>query len=121
MIRSIFQIITIPDKILIALLLILSISSVFYLRGSINNAQLEIYVDNELIGSYNLQQDQIIPIKDGITAEISDGRVRMLESVCKNQICVKQGHSKTIPVICAPERIALIIKHKKKPDIMITR
>jgi len=121
MIKAIFKIITLPDKILIVGLLILAVSAVFYLRANHDNRMLEIYIDNELWGTYEMSKDQIIPIKEGISAEIKKGRVKMVESTCRNQICVKQGESRTIPVICAPEKVALIIKSKIKPDIMITR
>ena len=121
MLRSIFGILTIPDKVLITALIILAVTSVFYLRGIANDSYLEVYRDNVLIGTYNMQQDEVITISEGIRAEIKGGKIRMLESICQNQICVKQGFSRSIPVICAPERIALIIKHKKTPSIMITR
>ena len=121
MLRSILRIITLPDKILITILLFLAVTSVFYLRGIVNDTYLEVYRDNVLIGTYNMHQEEIITISEGIRAEISGGKIRMLESTCKNQICVKQGYSRSIPVICAPEKVALLIKHKKTPSIMITR
>ncbi len=102
-------------------MIILALSSVFYLRANDNRTKLEIYRDNQLQGSYDLGKDQLILLADGITVEINNGRVRMKESICSNQICVKQGYSKKIPIICAPEKIALIIKRQKEIDIMITR
>lgn len=121
MLKSIIGMITLPDKILIGILLILAISSVLLLRANSQPQELDIFVDNELWGSYSLWEDKEIEIEDGITVEIREGRVRMKESTCRNQICVNQGFSKSLPVICAPRKIALMIRHRQALDIMITR
>lgn len=121
MIRSILRILTLPDKFLIVGLTVIAITSVWYLRAYENRVHLEIYVENDFWGTYDLREDRIINIKEGITAEISNGQVRMVESVCRNQICVNQGYSNKVPVICAPESIALIIRRNKEFDMMITR
>jgi hypothetical protein len=121
MFRTLFRIITLPDKILGTVLLLLAVTSVLYLQANHNRTELEIYLDNELWRTYNLQQDQMITIREGIIAEINSGRIRMKESICTNQICVQQGYSSSVPIICVPEKIALIIKRREEPDMMITR
>ncbi len=121
MLRKILKRLTIPDKVLISGLLLLTLTSVYYLRAANSATILEIYVDNELLSTHDLEQNRIITIREGITAEIAGGSVRMLESTCRDQICVRQGLSRRLPVICAPEKIALIIKRKQDLDIMITR
>jgi|SRR5690554_1838137 len=119
--RTLIRIITLPDKLLEIVLLLLAVSSVLYLRANNSRAELEIFIDNELWKTYNMQQDQIITIREGIVVEINNGRIRMKESICANQICVRQGYSSSIPIICAPEKIALIIKRRGEQDMMITR
>lgn len=48
------------------------------------------------------------------TIEIKDGRIRMLEGECPDQICVDTGWLEDMPIVCLPNR--LVIDHADKTD-----
>ena len=50
-----------------------------------------------------------------------DGKVRIKASTCKNKYCVKQGWSNRFPIICIPNEVSVVIKSKKKEEMLITR
>lgn len=101
------------DIILIAAVLILAggiwlITSVFF-----NDAggQLRITVNNEIYGTYDLKQDQEIPIGTTNTCIIKDGKVTMIQADCPDHICM---HSAAIDkdggtIVCMPNRVFLEI------------
>lgn len=80
-----------------------------------------IYTDGSEYGRYPLDEDQTITVSqlgDSITdtatnvVQIQDGRVRMEEASCKNQVCVNTGWiSKTNEIIvCLPNRVYVTIE-----------
>ncbi|MCB5257559.1 MAG: NusG domain II-containing protein [Candidatus Cloacimonadaceae bacterium] len=79
-----------------------------------------IYKNNQLIGVYPLQQDQVIKIDKHNTIEIKDSKVRMLYSDCPNQNCVRQGWGDILPIICLPNKVVVEIhsKDSKRPLIV---
>lgn len=74
-------------------------------------AKLQITVNGEIYGTYDLDKNQEIPINDTNICRIRDGKVSMTEANCPDQICVhtaavsKDGGS----VVCLPNRIVLEI------------
>lgn len=112
---------TTADKILIfCVLLLFFLTSYHFLRGKSHKIAV-LYYEDEIIGEFRLSENQKIIISEGISAEILDGKVYMVESTCKNQICVTQGSSNLTPIICAPNRIALVIRSLDREKLLITR
>jgi hypothetical protein len=72
-----------------------------------------------VIGRYLLNEDRLIIIHPGIEVEIKDGRARMKKSTCANQLCVKQGWSHSMPIICVPCKIAIQFENGRE-DMHIT-
>ncbi len=69
---------------------------------------MSVYLNNELIGKYSLDNNQEIVIKDNeIIVEINEGKARFKKNNCKNQLCVKQGWSNNLPIICLPNKLEL--------------
>lgn len=73
--------------------------------------RVEISVDGELYGRYDLKEDQEISINETNKVEISGGTVKMTWAKCPDQICV---HHKEISrdgesIICLPNKIVVSI------------
>lgn len=75
---------------------------------------LYVFVDGELYGKYSLLENQEIKIGDTNVCEIVDGKVRMTQANCPDQICV---HTAAISrdgmtIVCLPNRVVLEIKNE---------
>lgn len=86
---------------------ILWLAMSFFRRGS--HQTIRITVDGEEYGTYSLSKDQVIRINDTNVCEIKDGKVRMTEANCPDQLCI---HQRAIDenggtIICLPNRIVI--------------
>jgi len=120
MIKDLKKILTPADIVLIIILLIISSFFLWGMNKNYRNKEVEIYYHNQLVKKCDLSQDQLIKIAPGIVAEIEGGKVRMKESTCQHQYCVKQGWSDHFPIICVPNEVSIVIKNKKD-EMLITR
>ncbi len=112
--QKIFAVMTRADKVLILLLILFSVSlSLIFVKKS-QATQVDIFWHNQLYGQYSLQEPRNIELKKGVHIEIKNGKARMLESDCHNQLCVKQGWNNKNPIICLPDTISIIFKTKDK-------
>lgn len=52
------------------------------------------------------------------TAKVSDGRVQMLSSPCKDKICIKQGQISESgqSIVCVPNEVSITIETKGEVD-----
>lgn len=89
----------------------------FFRQG--NGEQLvEISVDGEVFGTYDLTDDQTIKIGNTNRVVIEDGAARMEWADCPDQICVnhravsKNGES----IICLPHEIVVTIEDGKEAE-----
>lgn len=108
---------TVFDFLLVAVLLALpGWALVGNLRGAHSDSAANVYHDNRLLGVYPLSRDQTVFIGDrarpDMVIEIKSGRVRVAESNCPNQVCVRTGWvsrpGRTI--ICVPNRVVIKVK-----------
>lgn len=81
------------------------------LKPESENAYLQIRVNDQIYGEYELDKDQTIAIKKTNKCVIKDQKVYMSDANCPDQICV---HSKSIDkkggtIICMPNQIVLEI------------
>lgn len=116
------------DKLIIAFFICLAIVlGIFFKlnRNSDNTAKwIEIYVKGNLYKKVmiNKSTKEKITIKTDLgenTVLIENGGVRILESNCSNQICVKDGF-KDKPgdvLVCLPHKVVIQIKGENKSDI----
>jgi hypothetical protein len=111
MLKKIWNKLTTSDKILILFLILLSIALIFAFPHHNKKGTVEVYRNNKLLAEYPLDKNQVIDIFDGCKAEIKDGKVRMLESTCRNKLCIRQGWSDQAPIICMPEKVSLVIRN----------
>ena len=108
------------DIILVAFLISISIFLFIYFNNPNSNKIVEVYYQNRLYGSYPISKNKIIVLDKNIEIEIKNKKVRMLENTCKRQLCVKQGWSNSIPIICVPNKIMIKIISKTRNKMLIS-
>lgn len=107
------------DVVLILLILLAIIFSARYYLSNKPHSQVYIYKDNQLFGIYSLEKDKIIKIDVHNTVEIKKGKVRMKFSDCPDKRCVKQGFTKSMPIICLPRKVVIEINDNGKQKKLI--
>lgn len=109
------------DAIIIVIILIAMVFSCVFLFTSDKGAYAVVYENGKESARYNLDKNITTDILDGkMILEIKDGTCYVLESDCKNQVCVR---SKAIAnagerIVCAPNKVSIVIKGKS--DVIIT-
>lgn len=110
---------TTADILLVVLLSALALGLFLHQRQQNANAWVVAYANNAEVARRPLHQDGVYEINSHCTMQIADGKVRMLRSDCHNQICVKQGWSSSVPIICVPNKVLIRIESKKQ-KLLIT-
>lgn len=113
------------DIILFIILTVFGLAiSILFLPGMGDKSgdTVRISVDGKHYASYPLSEDREIEIKNGKhsnTIKIENGSVRMLQSNCKNQICVKSGSVSRLrsSIVCLPNRVVVEIENRKGGDV----
>ena len=84
--------------------------------------EIVVQVDNKIIGTYDLSQDQVIPI-NGINGLIeltfANGEVYVHSSSCPDKLCQKQGrisHTNE-KLVCLPNKTVISIENDKENTI----
>ena len=108
------------DLILIGILLL--ISTVFFLYngfGMEKGSQIVITVNDEIFGSYSLNEEQTIPIDEHNTLKISNGQADMIWADCPDELCIKQKPiSKSGEnIICLPNKVVVSVISDKQNEI----
>ena len=109
------------DKYLIISIIVLSLVSLFYIKDSALNVDekyISVQVDGKEIKRIIFDKKVVgktIPIETEFgynLIEIGDGKVRVIEASCPDQLDVKQGYiSKTGElIVCLPNRLVIEIK-----------
>ena len=106
---------TLPDKILIAGLVIVTLASFPAIRHFHREGKrVVIELDGEEVGNFLLDEDRLIPVegKLGTTrVEISEKGIRVLDSPCPYKLCIKSGSIRRSgeTVVCLPNRVVVRI------------
>lgn len=112
---------TIADRILFLLLIISSAAGLFYTREAFSlGHDVVIEVSGNPVYTLSLDANREISIEGthGRTVlEIRNGKVRMKEADCSNQLCIKQGWISRGTIVCLPNSIVVIIGRGTKQDI----
>lgn len=79
----------------------------FFLSG--NNNMIRITVDGSVYGEYSLDEKQVIRIGSTNVCEIKDGRVRMIEAHCPDQLCIQQKAvgAEGGTIVCLPNKVVI--------------
>ncbi len=109
------------DWILIGIVIL--IAAVFFLFQTFkpkSGAQVvEITVDGEIYGTYDLDEEQTIEINGTNTLTIEDGKAQMEEADCPDLLCVhqkaisKEGES----IICLPNKVVVTIRGGEETEL----
>lgn len=116
-------ILTVPDKILIGGLVIVTLASFPLIRHFHNEGKkVLIELDGEEVGKFSLEENRVIPVdgKLGTTnVEISEKGVRVLDSPCPYKLCVKSGPIRRSgeTLVCLPNRIVVRITGDKGEEV----
>lgn len=75
----------------------------------------KIYSDNKLVRTVSLEKDNEFTVKNGENYNIicvRNGKISVIESDCKNQICVNQGQidNNLIPIVCVPNGLVIRVE-----------
>ncbi|MDP2157956.1 MAG: NusG domain II-containing protein [Nitrospirota bacterium] len=112
---------TIADRTLFLLLIIASVAGFVYTREAFPlGSDVVVEVNGKPVYTLSLGVDTEIPIEGthGLTVlEIKDGKVRMKEADCSNQICVNQGWMSKGTIVCLPNHIVVIVGSGTKKDL----
>lgn len=108
------------DKLLIAFVIMISLSVIFLSRSYLNSsASKKVYIEvdgneyREILIDDNLKMDLDIKTEYGYNkVRIESGRVRVIEADCPDQIDVKQGPISQVGeiIVCLPHRLTVEIR-----------
>jgi len=112
----------IGDKILIGVLLVVSLISgyfTYYKAFNKTGTNVVIEVNGSKYQELPLNVDKTVTIHNGKhinVVEIKDGKVRMKESDCPDQICVNTGwiEKEGQQIVCLPNRVVVRVTGGKK-------
>ena len=90
------------------------------MRSNLQNRKIEIHQHNQLVGTFNSNEDQKIELGADAEVEIANGKIRITRNTCKKQYCVQQGWSGNLPIVCVPNQIVINFISKKE-EMLITR
>ena len=101
------------DICLILALVLVGLCLLFVMRSpSDSGAFAVVEVDGVVVASYPLSEDGVFVLNGGTnTIEIKDGKVRVVESDCPNQQCVRQMwiDRRNQSIVCLPNRVVITI------------
>lgn len=108
------------DKILIYSLIPFLIFTIFYFSFNGNKNYLTI-IDRVEEKDYSLFENKTITVKGDlgeVKIEIKNGKARIIESNCKEKLCIKRGWISIIGEYsaCLPNRVFIIIKGRSNID-----
>ena len=101
------------DILLIVALLLIGIVLLFVLRGrSSEGSYVVIMYQNEEKARFSLTSNGVYDINDGKNRiEILDGKVRMIDADCPDELCIRQGWIgyDGQSIICLPNKITVMV------------
>lgn len=108
------------DKVLIFLLIPFFIFTISYFYFNSNKKYLSV-LDKEKEKDYSLFENRIIIAKgenSDVKIEINNGKARIIESNCKEKLCIKKGWISNIGEYsaCLPNRVFIVIKGRGDID-----
>ncbi|MGE5892696.1 MAG: NusG domain II-containing protein [bacterium] len=109
--RELISRLTPADTVLLALLLALSLVSLFFVKDVLpQGSEVIIEVQGKQVYSLSLNEDRVQDVSGprGITViEIKDRRVRIAQSPCQNKICEKEGWIHHGVIVCLPNQVVV--------------
>ena len=105
---------------LFLLLIILSLSGIFFIREILPESQ-TVLIDAEGKPAYvlPLNEDRTVSVEgpEGKTiVEIREKKIRIMDSPCRNKLCIRQGWVKNGGVVCLPNKVVVTIRSHEDND-----
>ena len=106
--------------ILFLVLAIMSVLAIFIMRfAEPVGKTARIFSNNKLVRTVSLDKDVEFTIQNGENYNIirvRNGKISVVKSDCKNQICVRQGEidSSLFPIVCAPNGLVIRVDSSEK-------
>ena len=119
----VFKLLT-ADIIIISLILLSAGASFLHtITSKSDNNQVTISFNNQVFGVEDLRHSNTIELDTLAVVEILENRARISFSTCRNQHCVNQGWSNSLPVVCVPNRVMLEFngnRSRRRNEVFIT-
>ena len=108
---NIFSMTTFLDKLLFVLLIILSITSFFFVKELFpSSGFVKISVDNKTGYTLPLNKDCIVTVKGSLgenLIEIKNGKAHMKDAPCPKKLCIHQGWIDRGTIVCLPNKVVV--------------
>lgn len=84
----------------------------------------KIFSDNKLVRTVSLENNDEFKIENENSKgyniiRVKDGKISVIESDCKNQICVNHGEidNNLLPIVCVPNRLVIRVESDEESSI----
>jgi len=109
---------TLADRLLFLFLISLSIAGIFISRDALSQGS-DVIIEINGKPSYTLPlySDRLLSVSGpygNTLIETKEGKVRVKEAHCRNQICVKEGWISKGVIVCLPNKLVIIVGGSKK-------
>ena len=109
---------TFLDKLLFVLLIILSITSFFFVKELFpSSGFVKISVDNKTVYTLPLNKDRIVTVKGSLgenLIEIKNGKAHMKDAPCPKKLCIHQGWIDRGTIVCLPDKVVVTVGGDKQ-------
>jgi len=109
--------------VILIILLSAAVAFLYTLKNRNENKNVIINLDNQVFAVESLSSNQTIKLDSLAVVELNYKGARISFSTCRNQNCVNQGWSNSLPVVCVPNRIVLEFPNRRrnnKDELFIT-
>ncbi len=120
--KTILKRLTAGDFILSAVIIAISMAMMVPNFSEDPGGKAEVYVNNELLETINLSSAGTFIYEGALgdmTVEVKGGAIRISESGCPLQLCVKRGwiRCEGEAAVCLPNRLMVVIKGGGEPSV----
>jgi hypothetical protein len=113
-VKILFDTTTAADRLLFLTLLLLSVAGLFFINKILPERK-TVLIDADGKPAYTLplSEDRTVSV-DGpegkSVVEIRRSRVRIIDSPCRNRLCIQQGWVTSGAIVCLPNRVVVTIQ-----------
>jgi len=111
--KRIIKITTFADRLLFLILISASVTGIFYSREAVSQSSgVVIEVNGRPEFTFPLHTDRTVSVSGpcgNMLVEIRDGKVRVKEAHCPNQLCVKEGWISKGVIVCLPNKVVVFV------------
>ena len=109
---------TLADRLLFILLISISIAGIFISREALSKgSDVIVEIGGKSAYTLPLYSNRLLSVGGpygNTLIEINSGKVRVKESHCRNQICVREGWTSRGVIVCLPNKLVIIVGGSNK-------